>query len=286
MAQTSRPCKGCGEPIYRTVSVAPIPWYHGPECRPSCDVEDCTKPRHGDFYCSTHHSRWRKYGDPLAPLVRSPNIGECSVEGCDQPMRKRTWCAAHYAQWKRSGEVRPFAYKWADELTCEICGAPNGTYSSRKFCSDSCKQAAYRSDGARPKTAVCDYCNQEFSLSVRTATGRLQRLDTKWCPDCGRDSPDVQRFRRYGITREQYEQATAKGCLICGATDRKLHVDHDHSCCPSKNYTCGECVRGLICGLCNRGLGSFDDNPDALMRAASYLISYLNNGPRSGGGRF
>lgn len=114
MAQTSRPCKGCGEPIYRTVAVAPIKHYHGPDCRPRCSVNGCEKPRHGDVYCSGHHTRWKRTGDPLTPLTRQPNVGACTVEGCDRPMRKRKWCADHYGMWRRFGEIREWSYRWGD----------------------------------------------------------------------------------------------------------------------------------------------------------------------------
>jgi hypothetical protein len=67
------------------------------------------------------------------------------------------------------------------------------------------------------------------------------------------------------------------GCAICGE-QVKLSVDHDHECCPvvdrARNYTCGLCVRGLLCEFCNRGLGMFRDNPDLLRKAADYLDSW------------
>ena len=90
----------------------------------------------------------------------------------------------------------------------------------------------------------------------------------------GRVTPEDRRRARllaeYGISPEQYEKMLASqggGCALCGqdgSTSRGgvLHVDHCH--------TNGH-VRGLLCDLCNRGLGLFKDRPDLLRRAAEYL---------------
>jgi hypothetical protein len=147
MAQATRPCKGCGELIYRTRPRGEIPRYCSSECGPRCTVDGCEKPRHGKVYCSVHRGRWVKYGDPLAPLVRQPNVGTCTIEGCDQPMRKRTWCASHYAQWHSTGMVAPFVWKWgsggygptharlsrimgpASAQSCVDCGDPAAEWS-------------------------------------------------------------------------------------------------------------------------------------------------------------
>lgn len=51
-------------------------------------------------------------------------------------------------------------------------------------------------------------------------------------------------------------------CAICGKRETRFAVDHDH-------YT--GAIRGLLCRNCNLGLGSFQDRPDALRRAISYL---------------
>jgi hypothetical protein len=58
----------------------------------------------------------------------------------------------------------------------------------------------------------------------------------------------------FGVTIEWYEEQFAKQdgrCRIClRRSATRLHVDHDHSCCPGRK-SCGKCLRGLICGECN-----------------------------------
>ena len=51
--------------------------------------------------------------------------------------------------------------------------------------------------------------------------------------------------------------------MVCGTTDVRLVVDHDH--------LTGE-VRGVLCVPHNAGLGSFHDNPVELVSAAGYLL--------------
>jgi hypothetical protein len=48
------------------------------------------------------------------------------------------------------------------------------------------------------------------------------------------------------------------------------HVDHDHNHCKG-DRSCGDCVRGLLCADCNRGLGSFHDCIRYLLNAVKYL---------------
>lgn len=77
-------------------------------------------------------------------------------------------------------------------------------------------------------------------------------------------------LQKYGITIEEYEalyEAQDGLCAICGETpesDRwnRLAVDHCHET--------GQ-VRGLLCGSCNRALGSFKDDPEIMQRAIAYL---------------
>lgn len=96
------------------------------------------------------------------------------------------------------------------------------------------------------------------------------------------DRQNAARVKRlFGLDREAYEALLDKqggGCAICGkqnASGRNLAVDHSHSCC-SGERSCGKCIRGLLCGNCNHGLGKFKDDPTLLAAAVSYLNK--NNG--------
>ena len=106
-----------------------------------------------------------------------------------------------------------------------------------------------------------------FCTSHRRARAAAQKLR--------RRETDVARV--YSLPAEAYRalQRAQRGlCAICQRANGKtkaLAVDHDHKCCPGRN-SCGRCVRGLLCGPCNKMLGHLRDSTEALMRARDYLI--------------
>ena len=72
------------------------------------------------------------------------------------------------------------------------------------------------------------------------------------------------RLKLYGLTHEEYLVLydTQQGrCALCAA-EGELVVDHCH--------TTGR-VRGLLCRLCNSGLGMFKDDTAVLAKAIAYL---------------
>lgn len=83
---------------------------------------------------------------------------------------------------------------------------------------------------------------------------------------------------RYGLSPEQRAQMLDDQdgrCYLCGEPldldqPRKVHVDHDHSCCRG-GRSCGACIRGLACDPCNRGIGYFRDDTDRMRRVADAL---------------
>jgi len=82
-----------------------------------------------------------------------------------------------------------------------------------------------------------------------------------------------KRIRLYGITVTEYERLFNEQngvCAICHKDNGliALCIDHDHN----TNE-----VRGLLCNLCNRGIGLFNDSPDLLNKAKEYVIRGVPN---------
>ena len=77
---------------------------------------------------------------------------------------------------------------------------------------------------------------------------------------------------RYGLTQKAFNALLAeqgRACAICKTphideNGKRLFIDHNHAL----GLTA---VRGLLCGPCNMGLGSFKDSPTILRAAAEYL---------------
>lgn len=78
---------------------------------------------------------------------------------------------------------------------------------------------------------------------------------------------------RYGLLPKQRDEmiaAQSNRCAICEkefSNSRDTHVDHIHGSSPPV-------VRGILCGSCNRGLGSFKDSFESLEKAAEYLKKF------------
>jgi hypothetical protein len=96
---------------------------------------------------------------------------------------------------------------------------------------------------------------------------------------------DARLQRVHGINSSQFikllEDQQGK-CAICkqipplNQKGFSFAVDHDHSCCNNSNinkkgYSCGNCIRGLLCHNCNLGLGNLKDSIELLQNAIQYL---------------
>lgn len=115
----------------------------------------------------------------------------------------------------------------------------------------------------------------------RTAENTYLWKGTKHCKVCARDDQVwYRRLAKYGLSYDDIielfeEQEYA--CKLCRCellVDARygFTVDHDHSCCPGE-YTCGKCIRAILCSDCNKGLGFFKDSPDVMRAAADFIES-------------
>lgn len=143
-------------------------------------------------------------------------------------------------------------------------------------------------------TKWCKYCNSEHALTKEfwnfASSGQItckKRRKDKYRSDPEKFKQKAAQYRKdhpdymsgYNLlkywpgTREdalkQYKNYLASQnnlCAICGQPEisarYRLNVDHDH--------ITGK-IRGLLCSLCNRGLGNFRDNPELLEQAIRYL---------------
>ena len=119
----------------------------------------------------------------------------------------------------------------------------------------------------------CVNCRKAIKLKCieRFKESKPEYFKNYWASQKGKKVRKRQQLSVYGLTLSCFDDLLKKqndACAICGkvsgwkANGGKLVVDHCHK---SKN------VRGLLCPSCNRGLGQFEDNPNFLLNAISYV---------------
>ena len=199
-------------------------------------------------------SSYLRGGDFLIPSDKRNNVitETCLIEECDAPRASRGLCPSCYQKIRRQGRLAEY---------------PATASTARHSLSDVDVDA---------RTATCSVCGPtrvRIRKTRKTHECMTVRRRTKTNPIQSRRS---WLKRKYGLTPEKYDDillSQNSACAICHTKDsgsRAWHVDHDHSCCPGRN-SCGKCVRGLLCNLCNTGLGYFRDNPKSMERAIAYL---------------
>lgn len=132
-----------------------------------------------------------------------------------------------------------------------------------------------KSDGLQTRCRNCyrDWYNQRYEKNPEFREKRLRHFREFYqesYPTRREKSNNDKMFRKYGITREEFDamsKAQDNLCAICEQSPAetgktRLSVDHCHKT---------QKVRGLLCDKCNIGLGMFRDNPELLARAIRYL---------------
>lgn len=178
----------------------------------------------------------------------------CEIKKCSRKVYGNGYCVMHYKRAVRNG-----GNALGLRTTCKKCGSAISNGGGRRsFCSEFCQAAAKRESNLRHATSY-----HQRNRELCNAKRREYHLKGK-----------------FGLSVDEYNKLLLEQqgvCAICKRpcqTGRRLAVDHEHGT--------GR-IRGLLCAQCNRGLGRFLDNPDALEQAAVYLRKFQQDALRTHG---
>jgi hypothetical protein len=149
----------------------------------------------------------------------------------------------------------------------------------------SCSNKSYKKPKAPVDVPIID------TIGVRKCircleTKSLKNFNTErgggsCCKKCMWTIGSLSGISNKGISLDQFikmEKDQNNQCYICkrsyepkNGRQRRLSIDHDHSCCPGQK-SCGKCVRGLLCISCNHALGQVNDD----IKILKNMIDYLN----------
>lgn len=129
----------------------------------------------------------------------------------------------------------------------------------------------------------CARCDTYKDVSFFHKDKKLNTGLSVYCKECSNAYGERYRTRRmhqsreknYGITPEQYNTLHIDQggvCAICGQQETKIHKGVKVDLCVDHDHETGK-VRGLLCAMCNHGLGNFKDNTELLTNAIDYLQS-------------
>ncbi len=192
------------------------------------------------------------------------------------------------------GDYRPFHYdevlEWCRDNTknvqqrtklCSYClitkpviefhVANNNEDGYRNDCKE-CRQNKKQMTMVQPAKLQCMTCKKIKLNTKEFFSGSNQHNPTKLkrrqCIVCNKKYSQNHYYEKsYGLSLEEVEkriQQQNSKCAIC-KKQRKLVLDHDHAT--------GQ-LRELLCDGCNRGLGFFKEDVDALEAAISYLCRH------------
>lgn len=213
----------------------------------------------------------------------------CMFEECDAELnaRQEKFCSRSHAATFNNKMFVKRARRARGK--CLVCGENIST--RRKYCDSECYAIARKNGNPIPHgdSKRCNACKEVKDISL-FGVNRTTRDGLMYqCKECNtkrvreynesRVTTPVRQaqWEKHGMSLVEYEalaEEQGRMCPICVTSfedvKTSLCIDHDHSCCGGI-YSCGKCVRGILCGECNRSLGLLRDDVDSLERAVVYL---------------
>lgn len=161
---------------------------------------------------------------------------------------------------------------------------PEKKHSAKGLCDTCYRRERSRKYGVKPrreqippechpssKYYAAGLCKKCYQKSKYYSYGK-ERLDK---------NPNLKlkyRVNKHNISITEYQKllnSQIGKCAICLSYMESPEIDHDHSCCNGP-HSCGKCIRGLLCGKCNRLLMYSNDDSAILLNALTYLQRWRN----------
>lgn len=161
---------------------------------------------------------------------RSSGFGRCSVQ---RRAKAAELTEAPHSAGAACGAQKTARHKGKEGASLKVCRRCNDVKDRADF-----HRKSKSSDGLQ---TYCKSCNIQKVLT-------WQKSD----PSRYNAYRRAVHHRKHGLTDEDFaalRERQGGRCADC-AESLKLEVDHDHGCC-SGEYSCGSCVRALVCRSCN-----------------------------------
>jgi hypothetical protein len=176
--------------------------------------------------------------------VVEKNKRKCSIDYCSRFFHAKDLCEPHYRQQLEGREISSILKK-----------RDKGTSLIRNEFGEK----------------LCLGCNRWLNENLYTLDPSTQdRLKVR-CKLCKLLQLNNYDYDNYLILFNKQNGA----CAVCSDApmEKSLALDHDHKCCP-KRYSCGNCIRGLLCSACNFAEGLLKSD----LKIISNLLQYVKNG--------
>lgn len=225
----------------------------------------------------------------------------CNKDGCEAVVHARGLCQPHYRQFRRHERglkqpgPKPDPTKWRSRYNPDNLSRSRPSKGKKTHCKygheltedniylDSvnrrhCKVCQReRQQEHRDKRGLKGYANSRKTHCAKgheytkenTAYGTRNGSPYRICKECSRLNGRNQRFKKYGVTEEWFNETLQKQggkCAVCqvGLGDIP-HIDHNHET--------GQ-VRGILCFSCNGAIGLLREDPQILVSAIQYLAMF------------
>lgn len=144
-------------------------------------------------------------------------------------------------------------------------------------------------------TKICNKCSIEKDINFFSKGKKYKNGIRNYCKQCHasltkkyyNENPEMKNspskimyektkrrnWQRHNMNEDDYLRmfflydGKCHSCQDRPATN----VDHDHNCCPG-SYSCGNCVRGLLCNQCNTAFGLLGDSSEKVSRLLKYSL--------------